>query len=62
MIRRLTPRAALGFACPGLVPAVASAQGSVTGVGRDTSGAVLPGVTVEAARRSWTSTARCGSA
>ena len=31
-----------------LIPAVASAQGSVTGVVRDTSGAVLPGVTVEA--------------
>jgi hypothetical protein len=31
-----------------LVPAVAAAQGSFTGVARDTSGAVLPGVTVEA--------------
>jgi hypothetical protein len=31
-----------------LVPAIASAQGAITGVVRDTSGAVLPGVTVEA--------------
>ena len=31
------------------LPAVARAQGSITGVVRDTSGAVLPGVTVEAA-------------
>lgn len=30
------------------LPAVASAQGSITGVVRDASGAVLPGVTVEA--------------
>ena len=32
-----------------LVPAAALAQASITGVVRDTSGAVLPGVTVEAA-------------
>ena len=32
-----------------LLPAAASAQSSITGVVRDTSGAVLPGVTVEAA-------------
>src|SRR5689334_18295042 len=32
-----------------LAPAVAFAQASITGVVRDTSGAVLPGVTVEAA-------------
>src|SRR5687767_7844247 len=32
-----------------LVPAAAVAQSSITGVVRDTSGAVLPGVTVEAA-------------
>ncbi|MBI4264030.1 MAG: carboxypeptidase regulatory-like domain-containing protein [Acidobacteria bacterium] len=31
------------------IPATASAQASITGVVRDTSGAVLPGVTVEAA-------------
>src|SRR5437867_7164385 len=32
-----------------LVPAAASAQASITGVVKDSSGAVLPGVTVEAA-------------
>src|SRR4051794_35073678 len=32
-----------------ILPAAASAQSSMTGVVRDTSGAVLPGVTVEAA-------------
>ncbi|MGE0447650.1 MAG: carboxypeptidase-like regulatory domain-containing protein, partial [Vicinamibacterales bacterium] len=32
-----------------LVPAAAFAQASIAGVVRDTSGAVLPGVTVEAA-------------
>src|SRR5919106_4997753 len=32
-----------------LVPALAFGQASITGVVRDTSGAVLPGVTVEAA-------------
>jgi hypothetical protein len=32
-----------------LIPAIASAQGSIAGVVRDPSGAVLPGVTVEAA-------------
>jgi hypothetical protein len=41
---------ALGiFACLVLLPAVAFAQASITGVVKDTSGAVLPGVTVEAA-------------
>src|SRR4030095_13652913 len=32
-----------------MLPAVAWAQGTITGTARDTSGAVLPGVTVEAA-------------
>src|ERR1041384_2830799 len=32
-----------------LLSSIASAQSSITGVVRDTSGAVLPGVTVEAA-------------
>ena len=32
-----------------LLPAAALAQAAITGVVRDTSGAVLPGVTVEAA-------------
>jgi hypothetical protein len=37
------------LACVLLVPAMASAQGSIAGAVRDTSGAVLPGVTVVAA-------------
>src|SRR5687767_3965678 len=41
--------AILGLASLFLVPAAAYAQASLTGVIRDTSGAVLPGVTVEAA-------------
>lgn len=45
---RFTQMAAV-FASLVLVPAVAHAQASITGVVRDTSGAVLPGVTVEAA-------------
>ncbi|HKC81287.1 MAG TPA: carboxypeptidase-like regulatory domain-containing protein, partial [Gemmatimonadaceae bacterium] len=39
--------AAFGFAL--LLPVVASAQATISGVARDASGAVLPGVTVEAA-------------
>ena len=37
------------LACVTLLPAIAHAQASLAGVVRDTSGAVLPGVTVEAA-------------
>ena len=37
------------FACLVLLPTLAFAQASITGVVKDTSGAVLPGVTVEAA-------------
>ena len=39
----------LALLCLVLVPAAAYAQASIAGVARDTSGAVLPGVTVEAA-------------
>ena len=39
----------LGLACLVMLPASAYAQASITGVVKDTSGAVLPGVTVEAA-------------
>ena len=39
----------LSFVCLLAAPAIAHAQASVAGVVRDTSGAVLPGVTVEAA-------------
>src|SRR5687767_13247157 len=38
----------VGFALVVLMPGVVSAQASLAGVVRDTSGAVLPGVTVEA--------------
>ena len=41
--------ACIVFAVLVLVPSVASAQATITGVVKDTSGAVLPGVTVEAA-------------
>jgi hypothetical protein len=41
--------AALALVCVGLVPAAARAQASIAGVVKDASGAVLPGVTVEAA-------------
>ena len=37
------------MACVTLLPAIAHAQASLAGVVRDSSGAVLPGVTVEAA-------------
>ena len=48
MSRRFRPVSIL-FALLLLVPSAADAQASITGVVRDTSGAVLPGVTVEAA-------------
>ena len=38
----------LGFACLAVLPASAYAQASITGVVKDSSGGVLPGVTVEA--------------
>jgi hypothetical protein len=38
----------LALACLCFVPAAARAQSTLTGVVKDTSGAVLPGVTVEA--------------
>ena len=46
---RLITRALMVLACALLLPAAAFAQASIAGVVRDTSGAVLPGVTVEAA-------------
>src|SRR5262245_4226911 len=42
-------RTALVLACALLAPVAAFAQGSIAGTVKDTSGAVLPGVTVEAA-------------
>ncbi len=49
MMRALLARTSALFVCLALLPAAAFAQASITGVVRDTSGAVLPGVTVEAA-------------
>src|SRR6187399_3254610 len=45
---RLLVRLLFGLVCAVGLPAAAYAQASITGVVRDTSGAVLPGVTVEA--------------
>src|SRR3954468_2103077 len=45
----LTRLGVLILACLVLTPALVSAQGAITGVVKDSSGAVLPGVTVEAA-------------
>src|SRR5678816_3080152 len=47
-MRRLT-RAFIFLASLSSIPAVAYAQASIAGVVKDSSGAVLPGVTVEAA-------------
>jgi hypothetical protein len=46
-MRRIMP--VLVVVCASFVPALAYAQASITGVATDTSGGVLPGVTVEAA-------------
>ena len=46
---RMVCRAFIVLACVVALPAWASAQASITGIVKDTSGAVLPGVTVEAA-------------
>ena len=46
---RAMPRTMILFACLLLLPAAAYAQATLAGTVRDTSGAVLPGVTVEAA-------------
>jgi hypothetical protein len=48
LIRHLVRVAALGCALFLLLPSAASAQSAIAGVVRDTTGAVLPGVTVEA--------------
>ena len=45
---RLFIRLLFGLVCAVGLPATAFAQASITGVVRDPSGAVLPGVTVEA--------------
>src|SRR5438105_2847232 len=46
---RVLTRLLFGLACVVLLPSSARAQSTITGVVKDTSGAVLPGVTVEAA-------------
>src|SRR5688572_5856201 len=48
-MRRVVNSVVMALACLVLVPTIALAQSAITGVVRDTSGAVLPGVTVEAA-------------
>ena len=48
MFRRCAPLLLSLLSVLVLLPAVASAQSAFSGVVRDTSGAVLPGVTVEA--------------
>ena len=47
--RKLIMAALAALACVVCVPTIASAQSAFTGIVKDTSGAVLPGVTVEAA-------------
>src|SRR2546425_4406721 len=47
--RRLVSASVLALALLALVPAMVVAQSSIAGVVKDSSGAVLPGVTVEAA-------------
>ena len=48
-VKRSILAAALALACIAALPSAASAQSVITGIVRDTSGAVMPGVTVEAA-------------
>ena len=47
-MRRVIGFSAAAVLCVLLLPAAARAQASITGVVKDASGAVLPGVTVEA--------------
>src|SRR3954452_23913677 len=47
-MNRALPRSMAICLCLALLPALAFAQASITGVVKDSSGAVLPGVTVEA--------------
>jgi Carboxypeptidase regulatory-like domain len=48
-MKRALTTIVLSFLCLAFLPAAVYAQASITGVVKDTSGAVLPGVTVEAA-------------
>ena len=47
-MKRALARSVLSFLCLAFLPAAAYAQASFSGIVKDTSGAVLPGVTVEA--------------
>ena len=47
-MKRLVGTLVAALACAVLMPATALAQASIAGVVKDSSGAVLPGVTVEA--------------
>jgi hypothetical protein len=47
-MKRALARSVVSFLCLAFVPATAYAQGSFSGIVKDTSGAVLPGVNVEA--------------
>ena len=49
-MKRALARSVVTCLCLAGLPAAAFAQASITGVVKDTSGAVLPGVTVEASR------------
>jgi len=48
MLRRIAVSFALTLVCVAALPAIAGAQSTIAGVVKDASGAVLPGVTVEA--------------
>ncbi|PYR54066.1 MAG: hypothetical protein DMF95_01570, partial [Acidobacteria bacterium] len=48
MLRKVFARAAVAASlCSLLLPGAVSAQSSITGLVKDTTGAVLPGVTIE---------------
>jgi hypothetical protein len=49
MIRKLAGAGLCALACVFLLPVSARAQSAINGVVKDSSGAILPGVTVEAA-------------
>ena len=51
MIRKLVLTGVGALACVLWLPAAAHAQSAIAGQVKDTSGAVLPGVTVEAVER-----------
>jgi hypothetical protein len=48
-IGKLAMRLLFGLICLALAPAIASAQSAIAGVVKDTTGAVMPGVTIEVA-------------